>query len=100
MIEVLYPELEFCLTCWKRLDIKKTHVIKRRWCSYECARMRTPDENPARWPRKCLTRQGYPKIKFTHPEQITAKSDVHTYECSYCGYYHIGHKPVEAQRGR
>ena len=99
-VTVLYPDLEYCLTCWERLDPRVTLVIKRRWCSYPCARMPWPAKVPARWPRKCLTKQGYPKVKYTHPELVNAEGGAMTYECSYCGYYHIGHRPVEAQKRR
>ena len=99
-VQILFPELEYCLNCWKRLDPRQTLVIRRRWCSYECAKMRAPHPDPARWPRECLTKKGYPKARYTHPEAVDASGTMHTYECGYCGYFHIGHKPFDVQKRR
>jgi hypothetical protein len=97
-VTALFPELEYCLTCWKPLT--RFNVIKRRWCSYPCAGMQPPHEDYTRWPRPCLTARGYPKTRFAYPDQVGATGNMHTYECNNCGRYHLGHKPIEEQRRR
>jgi hypothetical protein len=88
-----YPARSRCLACRKYFGFL---VIKRLWCSYDCAGMPAPSADPADWPREHRTRAGEAKVSYHHPEEVNAAQHehetIHLYLCSYCGTYHLGHR--------
>jgi hypothetical protein len=92
-----YPQRQRCLACHRYFAWL---VIKRLWCSYECAEMQPPSRDPADWPRHHRTGGSVPREKtgYTHPEVVDAarhkRETIHLYPCDYCGMYHLGHRRV------
>lgn len=93
-----YPQRKRCLTCRKFFGFT---VIRRLYCSYECARMPFPPNDPMKRPRECRTGAGELKRSYPYPELVTGadlRGTFNVYECACCGTYHIGHRRPE-QRG-
>ena len=56
-------------------------------------------------PRCCRTDDGQPKLRFTtradakeHIRRFPFDPGLHAYKCRHCGYFHVGHQAIEAQR--
>lgn len=90
-----YPDRVRCLECRRFFG---PLVIKRLWCSYECAKMPPPSRDPADWPREHRRANGEPKVSYTHSGQVDEsnhrRDTIHFYLCGYCGTYHLGHRVV------
>lgn len=89
-----YPDRQRCLGCRRYFA---GLVIKRLYCTYECAGMEPPPLDPRLRPRSCRTAAGEAKKVFLYPgEVVSPQSDrrgtIHVYLCDCCGMYHIGHK--------
>lgn len=87
-----YPERRRCLACRKFFSFL---VVKRLYCSYECAGVPAPSDNPADWPREHRTASGDAKASYAHPGEVrsaqTNEANIHLYPCNYCFTYHLGH---------
>src|SRR5688572_8370737 len=87
-----YPNRKRCLACRKYFGFI---VVKRLWCSYECAGMTPPSDNFRDWPREHRRAGGQPKATYLCPEDVDvrrhSKDTIHVYECGYCGMWHLGH---------
>jgi len=98
---LLYPERQRCKKC--RLYLGGFAVLKRLYCSYDCAGVAMPSENPDDWPRQHFARykgRKTAKIAYDYPEQPDERkqrfSDLVTYLCEYCLMYHLGHEGVQS----
>lgn len=106
-MEKIFPSRKRCKTCGKGL---KDTVIKGLYDSYSCAGMPVPSKNVADAPRQCKRQNdsgwGW-KTRYRCveevPKHLKESPTVNLYECTYCGYLHIGHNnsthTVEKARG-
>lgn len=87
---LLFPDRRRCLACRRYLAVL---VLRRLYCSYECAGMTPPSPEVGTWPRDCRTRANEPKVRYLYPGEVDAEPGVmNVYECDHCGMFHIGHR--------
>lgn len=90
---LLYPTRQRCFKCRRCFGFI---VVKRLYCSYECADMPPPNPNITARPRYCRTRTNEPKRAYRWDGEVTDRNHkhetIHVYFCDHCGMYHIGHQ--------
>lgn len=100
MSELVWPERQRCRACRKYFGFI---VLRRLYCSYECAGLPEPD--PDARPRQCFSKVPWiglqPKRAFFSLEAARANhaaqkdQTLNAYECSNCLMYHLGHEYIE-----
>jgi hypothetical protein len=94
----LYPDRQRCLACRRFFGFT---VIDRLYCSYLCAGVKPPGDDPNEAPRKCVTGSIGSrrfKVRYQYLKQVPSfqlrKKNTDAYYCDYCHHYHIGHRRV------
>lgn len=100
MSELVWPERKRCRACRKYF---RKIVLRRLYCSYECAGVPEPD--PDIRPRQCFSKVPWigfqPKRPFFSPEEALTNHaaltnpEMKAYECPRCFMYHLGHEYME-----
>lgn len=95
----LYPDRQRCRKCRRFFGAA---VIRGQWCSYHCAGMDVPSDDPADWPREHykrtrISQPPVPKSSFNSEAEARARiprgdASLTLYVCKYCGTWHMGHK--------
>lgn len=102
MSELVWPERKRCRACRKFF---RFIVLRRLYCSYECAELPEPD--PDVRPRQCFSNRPEglrPKRPFFSMEEAQANlvaqkdPELSAYECQNCFMYHLGHEYAEMSR--
>lgn len=97
--KLLYPQRKRCRKCRKFLCFVVVDLV---FCSYICADVEPPSDNPTDWPRKHWRRgdggQRVEKKYFSYPGEASANDHVtkkimNVYYCDYCHTFHLGHPP-------
>lgn len=96
--DLVWPERQRCLACRGPLG---STVVHGRYCSWGCAGMPAPSQDPDDWPR-----QHYHVFHGRREEKAAYRSagdaraamlvrgpegrHLQTYLCDYCGMWHLG----------
>jgi hypothetical protein len=109
MQTLVWPERQRCRHCRRYFGFT---VIQGLYCSRECAGLPTRSDpvpfrgNLADLPRECRNtnwRGARPKVRYVSEQDALEvademdstrrklRPDAKVYQCSHCGYYHIGH---------
>lgn len=86
--ELVYPERRRCRACRSYFGFI---VIRGQFCSYRCADMAEPSQDPMSWPRS--HRYGLKEKRFflsREEAEEVCQPDKGVYLCDYCGTWHIG----------
>ena len=75
-------------------------VTKKVYAEYK--RVQTPKDRAHR-KNQCGKKKQFrfeaPARSYAHKLSAELSEELETYECPWCGFYHVGHKESEKQRG-